>query len=99
MTQLKFKYLTESNPFILSNSSTLVEETGREYSDPEEVPVRYRSNSLPQSRRGSSDLSDETHQPIVRRVGSRQMLVLGDDISSIHGKMKWYHFRIYSFEP
>ena len=77
-------------------NSGLTEETNKEYSDPEEVPIRYRSNSLPQSRRGSFDMPEVTHQPIVRRVGSRQMLVLGDEhFSSIHGKIESYHFYMY----
>lgn len=53
-------------------------------------PSRYRSCSQPPSRRGSIDYSNQSGQNqrpalMVRRVGSRQMLVLGDE-ASIHGK-------------
>ena len=63
----------------------------RDLSDSEESPPsRYRSYSQPPSRRGSIDYSNQSgpnQRPalMVRRVGSRQMLVLGDE-ASIHGK-------------
>ena len=63
----------------------------RDLSDSEESPPsRYRSYSQPPSRRGSVDYSNQSgpnQRPalMVRRVGSRQMLVLGDE-ASIHGK-------------
>lgn len=62
----------------------------RELSDSDEAPPsRYKSYSQPPSRRGSIDLSNPSgsQRPalMVRRVGSRQMLVLGDE-ASIHGR-------------
>jgi hypothetical protein len=68
------------------------EDGDRDLSDSEESPpTRYRSCSQPPSRRESIDYSNQSgpnQRPalMVRRVGSRQMLVLGDE-ASIHGKM------------
>ena len=58
----------------------------RDLSDSDESPpTRYRSYSQPPSRRGSMDLTGQQRPALmVRRVGSRQMLVLGDE-ASIHG--------------
>lgn len=58
----------------------------RELSDGEEYNSRYRAYGRPQSRRGSLDLSRNLQPPMVRRIGSRQMLVLGDE-ASIHGNV------------
>ena len=76
-------------------------EGDRDMSDSDDIQnSRYRSySSHPTSRRSSVDLSpdgtasaaaatgDQQQRPalMVRRVGSRQMLVLGDE-ASIHGK-------------
>ena len=65
--------------FVLHRSP----EEDRDYSDVEDFPnTIYHTMNRPQSRRGSGDLS--RNGPMVRRIGSRQMLVLGDD-KSTHG--------------
>jgi len=72
----------------IRSGSRSLGEGDRELSDGEDFVnnTRYRSYSRPQSRRGSLDLSRgvQPMPPMVRRIGSRQMLVLGDE-ASIHG--------------